>query len=544
MSNTLSKIFKRKKEILINGNDLTINDVINFELNSKVIFKLSKKQKDKIADCYSAVIEQTKEGVPIYGVNTAYGAQVSKILFADEDKERMTLSKKISKSILHVDVSVGKSLPKNLVKLALLIRLNTLSKGVSGVSLENISKLYDLLNSEYVPVVGRYGSLGASGDLAQNGRVLSVLLQDQLANVFNDKDQIISARVALKKIGLKPIDLDPKAGLAFVNGDNFSTSAAILSNIEVFLLFHLELYLSAFVIQVLKGTNRYFHPFLGKVRNYSGQIYVADFLAELLKDSKISYNEFSSVKHRDVTVKIQDKYSLRCLSQFLGPDFETVQRSLEILEHGLNGVSDNPLFVPPEDANQKEKAWTWISGGNFLGSYSTDIIDNLRKVLVRLVKLNDRHLATMVNAKESNGLPPNLSDGSCISGCAMKGLQNQMGMFEVYATSLGNPISILFGVHEEGNQDVTAHGLTSWIHFEQLIDVTKYSIATNLIACAQAIDLRGGPSLLSPKTKYLYSFVREEVPYIKEEQAMGHYIQLIFNKISSISKLIELLEKL
>ena len=206
---------------------------------------------------------------------------------------------------------------------------------------------------------------------------------------------------------------------------------------------------------------------------------------------------------------------------------------MDVITVNANSVSDNPLWVAPEYTIEGEEPWHWVSGGNFLAMHMVDAMDNLRKIMTQITKLNDRHLARLIDTHENNGLPPNLSDKKAITGCAFKGVQIQSGMFDVYSTLLSFPVSTMFGVHEERNQDITAHSLTSGILGLENLKIARYSLAQNLIAVAQAVDLRGGPKLLSPRTRPVYDFIREKVKYVEAERSLGGEIEKVFGLISN-----------
>jgi histidine ammonia-lyase len=142
-------------------------------------------------------------------------------------------------------------------------------------------------------------------------------------------------------------------------------------------------------------------------------------------------------------------------------------------------------------------------------------------------------MALLINPHENNGLPANLSDKEAISQCTFKGIQAQAGMFDVYSTFLSFPISTLFGVHEQNNQDVTSHAMTSGLIGRENLRITWLSLSQLLIGLSQAADLRGGPDKLSPKTKKVYEFIREKVPYVKEERPMGADIESLAEQIQS-----------
>jgi histidine ammonia-lyase len=185
------------------------------------------------------------------------------------------------------------------------------------------------------------------------------------------------------------------------------------------------------------------------------------------------------------------------------------------------------LWVTPESVTENEEPYQWISGGNFLAMHMAESLDRIRKILLHIVKQNDRHLARLVHPLFNRGLPANLSDKNAVSQATFKGLQTQMGMFEVYSSLLVYPASTAFGTHEEFNQDITSHAPASSILARELMQIAKLATATNFIAACQAIDLRGGSKLLSPATKYLYDWLRQYVPYIKKEQPLGHYVEKV-----------------
>jgi histidine ammonia-lyase len=160
-------------------------------------------------------------------------------------------------------------------------------------------------------------------------------------------------------------------------------------------------------------------------------------------------------------------------------------------------------------------------------------LDSLRKTLTQITKLNDRHLGRLVSPNHNNGLPANLSDSDAITACAFKGVQVQSGMFDVYSSLLSMPVSTFFGVHEEGNQDITSHALTSGILGLENLRVTRYSLAQQMIAVHQGVLLRGGEKLLSPKTRLLFNYIHKKVEYVKKERPLHNEIETLYQSIIS-----------
>jgi len=531
------------KGVILSGTNLTIPEIVSVAReNATVNFTKDSTILKKIKNCYEKMVQNVKDGVPIYGTNTGYGARASNILINGSSGARIGLAKKVSEGICHVDISVGPPFERDVARAAILIRINMLLRGVSAVKLEDLEIYRKMLNKNITPIVNQYGGIGASGDLAHNGRVLSAARQLKGVKVLDERNRIREAKETLIEAKIPKLNLDPKAGLGLVNGDNFSTALASLLAVDTLETLLISCVAGAMVNEVLRGTNRSFHPMLSKLRPHVGQDEVARLYRYLLDGSKLTYQEMVSHAMREKGIKIQDGYSLRGVSQYHGVNFEKIKLILETITINANSASDNPLWVSPEFTTAKEKPWQWVGGGNFLAMYMVEAMDSLRKIMTQIVKLNDRHLARLVDSHENNGLPPNLSDKKAITQCSFKGVQIQSGMFDVYSSLLSIPVSTFFGVHEEGNQDITSHALTSGILGLENLRLARYSIAQNLLAVVQAVDLRGGPKKLSPRTKPVYEFLRTRTSYVEEERPLNNDIEIIYQSIIN-GQLMDLLRK-
>lgn len=521
------------KTVYLTGEqNLSLTSILSVALSyPRVEFKLSEKRKLLIEKIIKEKNRQIRIGIPMYGTTTGYGGRAGIVLNHGDEQEKLKNATRLSASIVHVDVSTGPSIQKEIVRAAMLIRVNMLLTGVSAVRLQVLYNICKLLNLGLTPVIGQYGSVGASGDLAQNGRVVSVLMQNHSAKVIDKKGRIYNADIVLNKQNIRPVKLEPKEGLALVNGDNFSSASCLYVSYRVTTLFLLNHYVNALVIQALHGSDRNYHPFLSKVRPHKGQEFSAKILRYLLNGSKLARQEMKGHMERKEGELVQDPYSIRCLPQYYGPDWEELISIWETLKINVNSVSDNPLWIPPEHTLRNESPYQWISGGNFMAMHMAESLDKLRKIMVHIIKINDRHLSRLVHPAFNNGLPANLSDSSSVGQSTFKGLQTQMGMYEVYSSLLILPASTAFGIHEEFNQDITSHAPSSSILSWELLKITEYAIATNLIAACQAIDLRGGEDMLSDSTKQIYSWVRKIVPYIKKEQPLGYCVEEVADQI-------------
>ena len=520
--------------VVLTGSTLTMPDIVAVARRYiPVTFTKDKKILQKIQTGYQHMMEQVYNGVPIYGCNTGYGARAEVVVNKGTKKERYEQAQAISESIVHTDITVGPELSPDIVRAAMLIRVNMLLNGVSAVRIGDLDIYRRMINARVTPVVNAYGGLGASGDLAHNSRVLSAARQLVGTKVMDKSGKKFEAKKLLSALHIPVLTLEPKAGLGLVNGDNFSTAAAALVVADVASYTLISDVLGAMMVEVLKGSDRSFHPMLARVRPHKGQQELSGLYRELLSGSKLAYQEMTGHQLRDHGVKVQDAYSLRCLSQAEGVNREMLAWAIETIEINANSVSDNPLWVPPEYATKGEEPWQWVSGGNFIAQHMGEVLDSMRKIITRLIKRNDRQLHRLVSPHENNGLPANLSDTSAISSCTFKGMQLQSGMLEVYAMTLANPVTTLFGMHEEANQDITVHSLTSAIMAETNLELLRYSLAMNLIAVAQAVDLRGGPEKLAKRTRPVYEFVRQYVSYVSKERPLHREIEIISQKIQS-----------
>lgn len=526
------EISSSSKNIVLNGKKLSIQEILSVARSDfEISFTKEKKVYEWMKKSYEAMMSDVKNGIPVYGTNTGYGARAKHVLTHGTEEQRYDWARKLSEGIAHVDITTGPELPLDMTKAGILIRINMLMGGVSGIKVEDLKIYRSLLNSHIIPIVNQYGGVGASGDLHHNGRVLSAARQLPGVKVKLRNGQIKEASVALKEAGIPALKLDPKAGLAFVNGDNFSTAAATLLAVDTLRALLIAQVVESMMIEVLKGTNRSFHPIVSIIRPHSGQDEASSLFRYLLKDSKLIFDEMKGPIRRSPGIKVQDGYSLRCLAQYNGVNFEKIKSILDIITVNANSVSDNPVWVPAEHVTSGEKPWQWVSGGNFIAMHMVEAIDSLRKIMTQIVKVNDRHLARLIDTNENNGLPPNLSDKKALTQSSFKGVQVHSGMLEVYSSLLSIPVSTFFGTHEEGNQDITSHALTSAIIGMENLRLTRYSIAQNLLAVAQAVDLRGGKKYLSSHTRPVYEFIRDRVGYVEIERPLANDMETLYNTI-------------
>jgi histidine ammonia-lyase len=518
----------RPTNVVLTGTQLTLDQILAVARDGAMAeFTPDPKVRKRIQVCFHRMMEDIEQGIPVYGCNSGYGAQAGVVINSGSAAERLERARSISRAIAIVDVGVGPCFQPDVVRAAILIRINMLLKGFSAVKLADLECYRVLLNGGITPLVAQYGGLGASGDLAHNCRVVSALRRLPGTKVWDRSGRVREAAEVMEQAGIPLLELDPKAGLGLTNGDNFSSGLAVLLVADTLELLLVSIVAAAMTIEVLQGSNRSFHTLLG-VRTHPGQQEVARICRYLLDGSHLAFQELNGHRARAPGVNLQDAYSLRGVAQYHAVNLERLWSAVSTLTINVNSVSDNPLWVPPGFFADNEAPWGWVSGANFIAAHVAEVMDGLRKTLAQIAKLSDRQLARLVNPHHNNGLSANLSDPEAITHCAFKGVQIQSGMLDVYASLLSIPVTTFYGVHEETNQDITTHALTSGIIGLELLRVTRYALAQHFLALAQAVDLCGGETKLSPQTAPLYRFLRERAKYVAEERPLHTDIESIY----------------
>ena len=539
-------ISQASQNIVLDGRTLSLPQIVTcFSNKSRIHITKNRSIFERMNKSYQVMIDNIKQGQPVYGCNTSYGGRANRVLSDGGEIDRLTDAQKLSDALVFLDVGIGSPLPKAIIRAAMVIRVNMLLQGVSGIRPCQLEKLLQMVNHNIIPLVQEHGGIGASGDLIHNQRVISAARGLPGTLAVGVDGVIQEAALLLQKHDIPFMTLQPKEGLALVNGDNFSTAMAAYVANKLMQYFLISITLSAMTIEVLKGSNRSFHPMLAHVRGHSGQKEIADIYRFLLQDSQLAYQELTAHQRRSNGSKVQDAYSLRCLPQFEGIMLEKLKWCLETIRINANSVSDNPLWVPEELTTTNEEPWQWVSGGNFLAMHMAEVLDTLRKITTQLVKKHDRHLARLVDVADSNDLPPNLSMANqSVSHCAFKGIQILSGMLDVHSMLLANPVTTLFGIHEERNQDITSHATTSGNLALKNLELLKYSLAGNLLAVAQAVDLRGGGQLLSPHTRPLYEFIRTHSLVVSKERPLHQDLAAIADRLEDEGLMTILREKI
>ncbi|WCE29356.1 histidine ammonia-lyase [Vibrio sp. SCSIO 43137] len=483
-----------------------MNNMINLQLNpgqlslselrsiSRAPVNLSLNP-DAIADIEAStqVVEQViAEERTVYGINTGFGL-LANTKIAPDDLE--TLQKSI---VLSHAAGIGKYMADETVRLMMVLKINSLSRGFSGIRLEVIQALMDLVNSQVYPCVPQKGSVGASGDLAPLAHMSTVLLGEGHAR-HNGK--IISGLEALKIAGLEPITLAPKEGLALLNGTQASTAFALEGLFEAEDLFASAVVCGAMSVEAALGSRRPFDPRIHRVRGHRSQVDAATVYRHLLDHS-------SEICESHVNCeKVQDPYSLRCQPQVMGACLQQIRNAAEILRVEANSVSDNPL-VFAEDGDI-------ISGGNFHAEPVAMAADNLALAIAEIGSLSERRMALLIDSALSK-LPPFLVDNGGVNSGYMIAQVTSAALASENKT-LAHPASVDSLPTSANQEDHVSMATFAARRLRDMSENTRGILAVEYLSAAQGLDFRS-PNKSSERIEKAKAILREEVPFYDKDR--------------------------
>ncbi len=431
---------------------------------------------------------------PVYGINTGFGSlcnvQVSNGQLADLQRNL----------VMSHACGFGSEVPDEIVRLMLLLKIQSLSFGHSGVQPETVDLLVAFFNNDILPVVYEQGSLGASGDLAPLAHLSLPLLG--LGEVYF-KGRRMPAAQALQEAGLKPVEMKSKEGLALLNGTQFMCAYGVYSLLRTFRLSILADVIGALSLDAFDGRIEPFHPRLHEIRNHKGQIRTAERIRKLLEGSEL----ISRPK-----AHVQDPYSFRCIPQVHGASKDSINYVAYVFSCEMNAVTDNPTLFPEEDMI--------ISGGNFHGQPLALALDNLAIALAELGNISERRTYQLISGKR--GLPPFL--------VAHPGLNSGFMIPQYTAASivsqnkqLCTPASVDSIESSQGQEDHVSMGANAATKALKVVNNLERILAIELFNAAQALEFRR-PARTSAFLEDFVKQYRKEVPFIENDEIMYPYM--------------------
>lgn len=456
----------------------------------------------------------------VYGINTGFGALATTPI-APDDASR--LSRNV---ILKCCVGVGEPLPRDVVRAMMVIRADTLATGMSGVRPEIVETLVAMLNAGVTPVVPSKGSLGASGDLAPLAHIAAVLTRDpegqeragQGGRAWFEGEEY-AGEEAMDRAGIVRLVPGPKEGLSLTNGTTFMAAAGALAVLDAEnLLDHADAS-AALALEGLQALSAAFDADLHAACSQAGQEEAAARIRALLEGSTLIDSDDS---------KVQDAYSLRCIPQVHGPVRDAIAFVRSRVESLLCGTSDNPLVFAESAARGRA-----VSGGNFHGQGLAFWHDMISIVMAEVASLAERRTFRLLTPDLSGGLPAMLApDAGLDSGMMM--VQYTQAALVADNRVLAHPDSVDSIPSSANQEDHVSMGANAARHSREVLDNVRHVIAIELMAAAQAVDLRpDGPARLGAGTGPVYRAVRNRVDTLKHDRVLSNDIESLADMIRS-----------
>ena len=478
------------------SSDLLSIEVVNEIITQGKKLELSEEARANIEKCRTYLDEKMKShSDPIYGINTGFGSLYN-VKISNENLSQ--LQENLVKS--HA-CGTGDEVPDEIVKIMLLLKIQSLSYGHSGVQLETVERLVDFYNNDILPVVYNQGSLGASGDLAPLAHLSLPLLGE--GEVYMDGFRQPAQKV-LDKMGWKPIVLKSKEGLALLNGTQFMSSYGIYVLLKSVKYSYLADVIGAISLEGFDGRIEPFNELIHMIRPHKGQIVTARRYNELLEDSEIIAQ---AKKH------VQDPYSFRCIPQVHGATKDTIDYVKKVFRTEINSVTDNPnIFIESDQI---------ISGGNFHGQPLALTLDFLGIALAELGSISERRTYQLISGLR--GLPPFLvSNPGLNSGFMIP--QYTAASIVSQNKQLCTPASADSIVSSNGQEDHVSMGANAATKALRIIENLERILAIELMNASQAIEFRR-PLKSSEFIEMFLRSYRQEVPLVENDRILHYDIE-------------------
>lgn len=474
--------------LTLNGMSLTIQDIVNVARKGYKV-ELEQEAQRLVAECAASVLDWVREGRVVYGITTGFGDLANIVIPADKSRQLQ------ENLLLSHSCGYGEPLDEDQVRAIMLLRINTLARGFSGISLSTLQQLVDYLNLGIHPVIPRQGSVGASGDLCPLSHLAITLLGH--GEVFYQGKRM-PAMEALKMTGLKPIQLMPKEGLALNNGTTVMCGLAALCVYDAMQLLKTVDVVSAMSAEALHAVPYAFDRRTHDLRPQRGQGVVAENMRRLTAGSEII-----DAYKKD---RVQDAYSLRCIPQVHGASRDAIQYVWDIVNIEINSVTDNPIIF--------HKDGEAISGGNFHGQPIAMAMDFFGIAIAELANISERRVARLVDHKLSD-LPAFLVVESGVNSGFMIPQYTAAAIVSENKV-LAHPSCVDSIPTSAGQEDHVSMGGYSTKKACSILNNAKRVLAIELLSAAQGVDFRA-PLKAGRGTAAAHKAFRQEVGFVEKD---------------------------
>ena len=492
-------------EVVIDGNSLRLEDVIAVARRYAPV-SVSPAAQERVTTARRAIDKLVADNAVVYGVTTGFG-KLSDV--AIPPAKLADLQRNLVRS--HA-AGVGDLLPEAEVRAMMLLRANVIAKGFSGARAAIANLLAAMLNARVYPPIPEQGSVGASGDLAPLSHLaLSLIGEGTLLH----RDGSGDAAEVMRRAGLAPVTLQPKEGLALINGTQAHTAVAALGVVDAHTLWRVANIAGAMSLEALKGTPTAFDARIHDARGQLGQAASAAALRELLADSEIRES------HRHHDPRVQDAYCLRCMPQVHGPVLDAIDFSAGVIGRELNAATDNPLVFESE----------LLSGGNFHGQSVAMALDFLAIAVTNLAVISERRIDRLTNPDVNEGLPafltpdPGVSSGMMMAQVTAAALTSECKI-------LAHPASVDSIPTGASKEDVVPMAMAAAYKLRRVVKNVRRVLAIELLCAAQGIDFRA-PLKPGRGVGRAHAVARKHVARLVEDRVISHDIEALAHAIET-----------
>ena len=520
-----------KSVVLLNGSDLTVEDIVAVGVGDKKVGIDSAALERCMASRKFLEGEVAAKRI-IYGVNTSFGPMCNKII---RDSEIETLQVNLIRS--HA-AGLGDPIKPYIALAVVLVRLNTLLKGYSGVRIVLLEFLKNMINTGIAPYIPECGSVGASGDLIHLAHMSLAVIGE--GKVYF-QGRLCSAKEALTCVGLEPMKLSYKEGLALVNGTAAMTAISAFVVFGAKKLLNIAYMTAAFGIEIFGGIDDAFDIDLHLVKPHPGQVHIAEIVRKLYAGSKsitlrenmheLIRKQVANAAHPvyETDIDVQDVYSIRCTPQILAPVYETVESVVKTIEIEANSTNDNPIIIP-----KKKKI---IHGGNFHGQSIGVAMDSLGVAVSVLCNLSERRINKLLDRNLNGDLPEQLIPGTVGLTMGFMGAQYLATSTTAENRHLANPVSIHSISCNCSNQDVVSMGTIAARKAYKLVSNAKHILTLEILSDMQAMSFKN-PDNLGKAIGKIYAVLSKEFS-VYDDNRVFHDDLVKFRKLLFSSQLFD-----